>query len=446
MLFKFLNNIKLLGITDKTDKSEIPYISFTNIFILLAALADVLYVPYMIIYLPETKLYLLIGTFQFIFYLSALFCSYKGHYFLSRIIFSLTALFFTIIESMVINFYCDVHLYLLIGAIFTFFVFPEKNRRCSYFISLCFCLTYIAIEMRVAYGSLLPAPSLFVMNLKPVIRSLLLFMIFFFAYYAYKIIRRYQEELTAKNLSMLTEINLARIIQQQIIPVKDPAENFYSFYKSMSLLGGDFYDFVFFRDSKKIGIFISDVSGHGVPAALITTMIKTAIFQSGSLNENPAELLMHLNNILIEQSGGNFVTAFYGIYDLNDRTMVYSNAGHNYPFIIDSSEVNELKGGKSIPLAILNNENLIKENKSYTNSEITLSKNTKLLFFTDGLVEARSIKDSKIFFEYSGMYDLFKKYNTMPCKKFVTSIYQDLVTFNGSDNFEDDICMICVDI
>lgn len=446
MLLRFIEKIKLLGISGKTDIDEIQYIRFSNIFIFIAALAILIYIPYLILFLPDTKLFIFIGLLQFIFYIAALMCNYYGQYFLSRNLLSLTAFIFTIVESYASNFYCDIHLILLVGVIFAFFIYPEKERKYSYFISICFAAAYFIIEMHLEFGSSYPLPAAYVMNLKHIVRSAFLLLVFFFAYYSYRTIRGFQGELITDNLRMETEISLARNIQQQIIPSKDPSGNIYSFYKSMSLLGGDFYDYIFFRDLNKLGIFISDVSGHGVPAALITTMIKTAIFQSGSIKEDPSALLMYLNNILIQQSGGNFITAFYGVYNSDDRKMIFSNAGHNFPFIIDSSGVSEIKGGKSIPLAVLNNESLIGGKKAYSNSEITLTENTKLLLYTDGLVETRSIKNDSIFFEDSGMYELFIEYHKFPGRKFVKSIYRDLVKFNGSDNFEDDICMICVDI
>ncbi|MEI7652004.1 MAG: DUF1501 domain-containing protein, partial [Verrucomicrobiota bacterium] len=88
----------------------------------------------------------------------------------------------------------------------------------------------------------------------------------------------------------------------------------------MEEVGGDFYDFINFRDSEKIGIFISDVSGHGVPAAFITSMIKTTILQSGERKENPAELLTYINDLLHNQTGGNFITTFYGIFNSLDNS------------------------------------------------------------------------------------------------------------------------------
>ena len=145
-----------------------------------------------------------------------------------------------------------------------------------------------------------------------------------------------KELLQIRNTTIENELIIARKIQMQIIPGHSPVENIFAFYKPMDKVGGDFYDFLKYRDPHKIGIFLSDVSGHGVPAAFITSMIKTSILQAGADREDPATLLSHLNELLLNQTGGNFVTAFYGIYNPPTREFIFSNSGHNPPLICSS--------------------------------------------------------------------------------------------------------------
>ncbi len=158
-----------------------------------------------------------------------------------------------------------------------------------------------------------------------------------------------RNKLKTRNEIMENELALARRIQEQLIPVQQPADFIYSLYKPMDQVGGDFYDFIRFRDSELIGIFLSDVSGHGVPAAFITSMVKTIIMQAGESKGNPAELLLNINTILYNQTDGNFVTVFYGIYNPADNSLLYSNAGHNPPMIITDGAINYLKSAKSVP-------------------------------------------------------------------------------------------------
>ena len=446
MVRHFISKINLIGVSDKTDKDQIHYINFTNVLIIINGLAILFYIPYLFLYLPDSKIFFITATLQFVFYTAALICNHYRWYFLSRNILCFTALIFTTVEAVITNFYCDIHFFLLIGVIFAFFVFPGRERKYSYFISLCFAVSYLAIEIHLSSNGSYPQPPYYVMNLKHIIRSCLLILIFFFAYYSYTTIDKFHSEMKSESIRIEGEIELARNIQQQLIPSKNPDKNTYAFYKPMNRVGGDFYDFILFRDSDRIGIFLSDVSGHGVPAAFITTIIKTGIFQSGMAKEDPSSLLMFLNNILIHHSGGNFVTAFYGIYSPSDRKLLFSNAGHNSPFLINSSGVNDLKGSKSKPLAIMSNEELIEKNQAYSNTEVVLEKYSKLLLYTDGLIEAASKNDKNLFFENAGMYKLLADSQELPCGDFIKNIYKNLIQFSGSENFEDDICMICIDI
>ncbi len=255
-----------------------------------------------------------------------------------------------------------------------------------------------------------------------------------------------RNKLKARNESMEHELTLARKIQEQLIPVHQPADFIYSLYKPMDQVGGDFYDFIKFKNSDQIGIFLSDVSGHGVPAAFITLMVKTIIMQAGESKENPAELLHYINRLLYNQTGGNFVTAFYGIYNPLNNSLVYSNAGHNPPTIILDGNINPLLGPKSVPVGIMNNMVLRKNNKTYTNSEIILPDASKLLLFTDGLVEARPVNNADLYFEYSIMNDVLLELKKLPPELFIKELYSKLVAFRGSNSFDDDVCLICLDV
>ncbi len=255
-----------------------------------------------------------------------------------------------------------------------------------------------------------------------------------------------KELLRSRNETIENELIIAKKIQKQIIPRYSPVENIYAFYKPMDKVGGDFYDFLKYRDSDNIGIFLSDVSGHGVPAAFITSMVKTSILQAGACKENPAELLASLNDTLLNQTGGNFVTAFYGIYTPSTREFIYSNSGHNPPFIHSSGNVKSIDGKRSIPLAIFNNESLNTGNKIRSNNHIKFEYKDKILFYTDGLTEAGSFHDNNKYFEDELIGELIQRYSSNPPKEFIRNIYDELVKFHGTDEFEDDICMICMDV
>ena len=261
------------------------------------------------------------------------------------------------------------------------------------------------------------------------------------------------ELLKKKNDIMEDDLKIARKIQMQFIPSQSPAPNIAFYYKPMTQVGGDYFHFVQL-DLDNIGIFISDVSGHGVPAAFITSMIHSLLLQFGNLYSEPCELLLLLNESLIGQTAGNFITAFYGIYNPKIREFTYSNAGHNCPFILSDkypAMIDSKKAG--LPLAILDNLGLKDMGKSYNNETIKLDKNSKLLFYTDGLTEAVNINDKKNLpeswienFETSQLITEFDKCKNITCAKLVENMVEKLVAFRGDNDFDDDVCMICLDL
>ncbi len=254
-----------------------------------------------------------------------------------------------------------------------------------------------------------------------------------------------RNKLRSKNDILEGDIALAKKIQLQLIPEPNPTDYIYSLYKPMHEVGGDLYDFIRFDNSNKIGIFISDVSGHGVPAAFITSMIKTTILQSGNRKENPAELLHYINEVLNNQTAGNFITAFYGIYNPDTKSILYANAGQPQPYIITESHVDQLPKGKSTFLALFSNSLISEFGKSYQNFEETLPANSKLLLYTDGLTEACPI-DSNVFFEDDIMMEVFMKNRNLTSKLFINKLYDSLIAFRGDDSFEDDVCLVCLDV
>jgi len=255
-----------------------------------------------------------------------------------------------------------------------------------------------------------------------------------------------RNRLKRRNEMMEREVNLARRIQEQLIPSHNPTGYIASLYRPMEQVGGDFFDFIMFDDSDRIGIFLSDVSGHGVPAAFITSMVKTIILEAGPRNENPAALLSYINAILFRQTGGNFITAYYGIYDRGDRTILYANAGHFPPFIIAGGAISTLMGRSSVPLATLHNKYLEDAGKSYVNNVVQLPDAGKVLLYTDGFTEAQPVEAPGRFFEYNGMAEALTTHAHLPSREFLEKVFNRLIEYRGEETFDDDVCLICLDV
>ena len=131
------------------------------------------------------------------------------------------------------------------------------------------------------------------------------------------------------------ELEIARRIQNAILPdglPTMPGLDMQVAYRPMESIGGDFYDF-HRLDDKRIGILIADVSGHGIPAALIASMVKIAFYMQSVMADSPDRLLESIYNALYDKCESHFITASYTLVDLEKRRILNANAGH-VPFLI----------------------------------------------------------------------------------------------------------------
>jgi len=234
------------------------------------------------------------------------------------------------------------------------------------------------------------------------------------------------------------EFQIAKKIQQNLIPKKCPdvdSMKIAAFYKPMEELGGDFYDFVLLEENRKIGIFISDVSGHGAPAALITSMIKTLIETAGENRLSPSLLLSYVNDKISGQTNGHFLTAFYGLYDTETKKMTYARGAHNFPYLIRNNEVIEVRSKGKI-IGVIDGE-------VFEEREIELKKGDKILFYTDGLTEAQNHVNE----DFENHLEKFMlDYAHLPIDDFLNNIYYQLVLFKGNEKFLDDVCIVGIEI
>jgi sigma-B regulation protein RsbU (phosphoserine phosphatase) len=251
-----------------------------------------------------------------------------------------------------------------------------------------------------------------------------------------------RRQIKIKNRQLEIELGMAKRIQLQMIPKVPPFDKIAVFYRPMEQLGGDFYDFISFKEKTKTGIFISDISGHGAPAAMMTSMIKSFILQSEEWNHHPSLFLSQLNLLLLNLSTELFITALYGVYDFSNRTFTYANAGHNLPYIIFNNKIENLPfSNKGIPLGVLDNDDSPSKLCDLT---VTLEANTKLLIYTDGLTDTISSYNMMENFESYELKRSMLELSKLPPVDFVERLLINLLKFKGNENFDDDICMICL--
>jgi phosphoserine phosphatase RsbU/P len=178
------------------------------------------------------------------------------------------------------------------------------------------------------------------------------------------------------------ELEIARRIQTSILPRAYPESahfNIAARYVPMTAVAGDFYDFLV-ADQTQAGLLIADVSGHGVPAALIASMVKLAATSQRANAADPAMLLSGMNTVLCGNTQEQFVTAAYAYLDAASATLRYSAAAHP-PMLL-------LRGGSVVELAENGLMLAAFSFATYSTAEYPLESGDRLVLYTDGILEA----------------------------------------------------------
>ena len=182
-----------------------------------------------------------------------------------------------------------------------------------------------------------------------------------------------------------SELRIARNIQMEMLPKRFPPYpdrhdiDIYGSLAPAKEVGGDLFDF-FLRD-EKLFFCIGDVSGKGVPAAMVMSVVHS-LFRSTTAHVNdPGRIMLHLNEMLCEGNESNmFVTLFVGVLDLPTGRLRYSNAGHDKPLLVDDMMM-ELPAKANLPIGIF-------ADTPYETQEYLLEPMTTIFLYTDGLTEA----------------------------------------------------------
>ena len=243
-----------------------------------------------------------------------------------------------------------------------------------------------------------------------------------------------------KNMQIKIDINLARRVQQNLIPLKPliiPELEIASHYKPIEEVGGDFFEFMP-SSEKTLGLFISDVSGHGISAAFVTAMLKVACSMFRSVSFYPGEFLMNLNNYIYGKISDNFLTVSYNVFDYKNKLLKYANAGHPNPFIYrkKSGELIELEAAGTVVGAF--------SGLTYEEKEITLECGDRILFYTDGLIEVVN-KNDELYGEERLALCLKENINK-PLDDFLKIIMDEVDLYRSGTEIQDDIAIIAVDV
>ncbi len=194
-------------------------------------------------------------------------------------------------------------------------------------------------------------------------------------------------------LSIENELEIARQIQASILPDGTPQTDSLTIaasYLPMTAIGGDFYQFVQV-DRQHLGFLLADVSGHGVPAALISTMLKVAMHTVSSCSSQPGEVLCGLNRVLSGELRGQLISAAYLWIDTVQRKAWYSSAGHPPLLRWRAGNSNQIgSSGRAATLDSIESNGIligVLPDAKYPVRELTLNPGDRFLLYTDGVVE-----------------------------------------------------------
>src|SRR3989442_10425472 len=184
------------------------------------------------------------------------------------------------------------------------------------------------------------------------------------------------------------QLEVARQVQLELLPAKDPVLEGYdisAYNYPTEEVSGDYYDWVKIYDDQ-IGLVIADVSGKGVPAALLMAFLRASLRAATHVGYSPHISMAKVNYLLWESIERNqFITAFYGILDVTNKTLTYTNAGHNPPIMLDKDGNYRFIEKGSLPLGMF-------RDTRYHEYYLTTESGEILVLYTDGVTEAHNAR------------------------------------------------------
>jgi predicted ester cyclase len=179
------------------------------------------------------------------------------------------------------------------------------------------------------------------------------------------------------------ELEVARRIQQASLPEEVPTLEGWQinpYYQPAREVGGDFYDFHLLSEGR-LGVVVGDATGKGVPAALVMSTTLGMLRLAAQSYSSPGEMLQRVNEALFPYIPANmFVTCFYAVLDPESGLLRYANAGHDLPYLHHDGDAKELRA-RGMPLGLMSS-------MGYEEMELVLEAGDRVLFYSDGLVEA----------------------------------------------------------
>jgi phosphoserine phosphatase RsbU/P len=253
-------------------------------------------------------------------------------------------------------------------------------------------------------------------------------------------LRQAYERLQQRDAELQMHMTVAARLQARLLPGKPPTVPEIAWaghYEPLDPLGGDYYDFAR-PEPRRVGVLIADASGHSIPAAMVAIMAHTAFHMVTPVTCCPAEVLTGMNEQLHGLTGEHFVTAFYGVFDLDTRVLTYANAGHPFPFVYrtESKQCEEV-AARGLMLGIM-------PDNRYEERRMQLSVGDKLLFYTDGVLDCRSEKDET--FGADRLEAYLREYGAESVDRLVKNLADRLSAYRGERAAADDMTLLAAEM
>ncbi len=264
----------------------------------------------------------------------------------------------------------------------------------------------------------------------------------------------YADELRRKNEEMLEDLNMARELQQAFLPQQalcfpregESALRVSHHYLPSTAIGGDFFEPLWLSRTHA-GLILGDVMGHGVRAALVTSILRGLIEELRPHAGEPAHFMGELNRGLVRVLGQTripiFSSAFYLIIDTATGLARYANAGHPSPLLLRDGEVRPLPHGPG-PGARPGTALGVLEDSGYTVREVELRTGDRLLLFTDGVFEIEG--EGGELYDESRLLDAVRRASELPTDQLFQALIQETRTFSITRSFDDDMCLVGIDL
>ena len=248
--------------------------------------------------------------------------------------------------------------------------------------------------------------------------------------------RALDKELKKKNKKMSNDLAFARTLQGKILPSKGKYKNLNLdyMYSPSEMLSGDIFD-IYEIDENHIGIYISDVVGHGVTASMMTMFVRQTMRAIRDNVKNPGKTLSQLHKRFLDLNldYDKYFTIFYGVINIKDSTFTYVNGGHNSIPILYNKDKFKLLETRGYPISYLF------DTVEYEETTINLNKEDKLLLYTDGIIEAKNKNREE--FGLDRLVDVVKNSKG----DIIESVQKSINDFEYNDQ-EDDFAVLTLEV